>query len=303
MSPRVRPGDAGVKASSAITGRPLGARGGCVLWPSLAPAPTTWSAPRHWVARSRPASVTRACLMPGHGLVAVGRDLAHAVMCAILLERACRILLTARAIPRHWTSHQECLEKDAVAWHGSLIDAGWRYRQRRFALRQESAGPGRNPWPSGQGARQSMLDVSLQNLTVREVPGNRGGALPRSPPSGSAARRWFPLPCCCSTTRRLGRPSRRGGWLGARCRPLAHHPPPERQGGRPALPATGRRAPRPGNGRAGPSLIPGQRVVRQVCIRRVSGSAWLPIEEARRPAAKAGTQEPKRPAAHGNPGP
>ncbi|MGW2873811.1 MULTISPECIES: class II aldolase/adducin family protein [unclassified Kitasatospora] len=80
----------------------------------------------------------RACLMPGHGLAAVGRDTAHAVMYAILLERACRTQLTARAAGelRHWTGHQECLEKDAVAWPDSQIDAGWRYWLRRAALLQ-----------------------------------------------------------------------------------------------------------------------------------------------------------------------
>ncbi|MBO1416667.1 class II aldolase/adducin family protein [Streptomyces sp. FH025] len=80
----------------------------------------------------------RACLMPGHGLAAVGRDIAHAVMYAILLERACRTQLTARAAGelRHWTGHQECLEKDAVAWPDSQIDAGWRYWRRRAALLQ-----------------------------------------------------------------------------------------------------------------------------------------------------------------------
>ncbi|MEV5508700.1 hypothetical protein [Streptomyces orinoci] len=59
-------------------------------------------------------------------------------MYAILLERACRIQLTARAAGelRHWTSHQECLEKDSVAWPHSQIDAGWQHWQRRVALRQ-----------------------------------------------------------------------------------------------------------------------------------------------------------------------
>ncbi|GAA0392233.1 class II aldolase/adducin family protein [Streptomyces luteireticuli] len=79
----------------------------------------------------------RACLMPGHGLAAVGHDIAHAVMYAILLERACQTLLTALATggPRHWTSHQECLEKDAVVWADSQIDAGWRYWRRRVEAR------------------------------------------------------------------------------------------------------------------------------------------------------------------------
>lgn len=80
----------------------------------------------------------RACLLPEHGFAAVGADLAHAVMYAILLERACRLQLTAAAAGelRHWTSHRECLEKDEVAWPASQIEAGWRYWCRRVTARQ-----------------------------------------------------------------------------------------------------------------------------------------------------------------------
>ena len=39
----------------------------------------------------------RACLMPQHGIVAVGRDAPTAVMTAMLLDRACRTQLTAMA--------------------------------------------------------------------------------------------------------------------------------------------------------------------------------------------------------------
>ncbi|MFF4818614.1 class II aldolase/adducin family protein [Kitasatospora sp. NPDC001309] len=75
----------------------------------------------------------RACLMPQHGLLTVGRDVAHAVMYAVLLERACGLQLTARAAggPRHWTGHRESLEKDASVWPSSQIEAGWRYWVRR----------------------------------------------------------------------------------------------------------------------------------------------------------------------------
>ncbi|MVU78290.1 class II aldolase/adducin family protein [Nocardia sp. ET3-3] len=81
--------------------------------------------------------VARACLMPEHGFAAVGTDIAHAVMYAVLLERACRVQLTAAAAGelRHWTEYEECLEKDAVVWPDSQIDAGWRYWCRRVAAR------------------------------------------------------------------------------------------------------------------------------------------------------------------------
>ena len=39
----------------------------------------------------------RACLMPQHGIVAVGADAPAAVMTAVLLDRACRTQLTAMA--------------------------------------------------------------------------------------------------------------------------------------------------------------------------------------------------------------
>jgi L-fuculose-phosphate aldolase len=75
----------------------------------------------------------RACLMPQHGLLAAGRDIAHAVMYAVLLERACGLQLSAQAAGgiRHWTGHRESLEKDATVWPPSQIEAGWRYWVRR----------------------------------------------------------------------------------------------------------------------------------------------------------------------------
>ncbi|MET9181066.1 class II aldolase/adducin family protein [Kitasatospora aureofaciens] len=79
----------------------------------------------------------RACLMPQHGLLTVGPDIAHAVMYAVLLERACGLQLAARAAggPRHWTGHQESLEKDALVWASGQIVAGWRYWVRRTERR------------------------------------------------------------------------------------------------------------------------------------------------------------------------
>ncbi|WP_245656598.1 class II aldolase/adducin family protein [Microtetraspora fusca] len=75
----------------------------------------------------------RACLMPQHGLVAAGEDVAHAVMTAILLQRACEVQVTALATGeiRHWTGHEESLEKASVCWPDSQMQAGWRYWMRQ----------------------------------------------------------------------------------------------------------------------------------------------------------------------------
>lgn len=75
----------------------------------------------------------RACLMPQHGLAAVGRDLGEAVMTAVLLARACATQLTAQAAGelRHWTDRAGSLEKAEVAWPDSQLQAGWQYWARR----------------------------------------------------------------------------------------------------------------------------------------------------------------------------
>jgi L-fuculose-phosphate aldolase len=74
-----------------------------------------------------------ACLLPQHGLVTVGVDVAHAVMHAVLLQRACATQLTARAAGevREWTSDAESREKAALVWAPSQIEAGWAYWVRR----------------------------------------------------------------------------------------------------------------------------------------------------------------------------
>jgi L-fuculose-phosphate aldolase len=78
----------------------------------------------------------RVCLMPQHGLVAVGSDLAHAVMYAVLLQRACAIQLTAQAAGelRAWTGEEESLAKAGLVWADGQIDAGWRYLVRKSGL-------------------------------------------------------------------------------------------------------------------------------------------------------------------------
>jgi L-fuculose-phosphate aldolase len=70
-----------------------------------------------------------ACLMPQHGLVAVGPDLATAVMTAILLDQACRTQLTAMAAGplQRWGDQDDTVAKRAEVWAPSQMKAGWEY--------------------------------------------------------------------------------------------------------------------------------------------------------------------------------
>ena len=69
----------------------------------------------------------RACLMPRHGLVAVGQDEAAAVMHAVLLTSACSVLLQALAAGelRSWSDEAEVADKKAHAWPPTQIRAGY----------------------------------------------------------------------------------------------------------------------------------------------------------------------------------
>jgi L-fuculose-phosphate aldolase len=70
-----------------------------------------------------------ACLMPQHGLVAVGKDMPSAVMTAVLLDKACRTQLTAMAAGQlqRWGSREDTVAKRAVVWADSQLLAGWEY--------------------------------------------------------------------------------------------------------------------------------------------------------------------------------
>lgn len=70
------------------------------------------------------------CLMPQHGLAAAGVDVAHAVMYAVLLQRACATQLAAGDV-RSWTDDAEARAKAALVWADSQIEAGWQYWLRR----------------------------------------------------------------------------------------------------------------------------------------------------------------------------
>jgi ribulose-5-phosphate 4-epimerase/fuculose-1-phosphate aldolase len=71
----------------------------------------------------------RACLMPQHGIVAVGPDVPAAVMTAVLLDRACRTQLTAMAAGplRAWGDEQDTVAKRADVWSDRQLQAGWEY--------------------------------------------------------------------------------------------------------------------------------------------------------------------------------
>ena len=77
----------------------------------------------------------RACLMPQHGIVAVGPDAPAAVMTAMLLDRACRTQLNAMAVGplRRWGDEQDTVAKRADVWSERQLQAGWEYLLRRAA--------------------------------------------------------------------------------------------------------------------------------------------------------------------------
>lgn len=72
-------------------------------------------------------------LIPGHGLVVVGPDLATAVLRAVLLERACRAHLDALAAggPLLWSDDEEIASKRTTTWSPSQYQAGFDYLLRR----------------------------------------------------------------------------------------------------------------------------------------------------------------------------
>lgn len=74
-----------------------------------------------------------ACLMPQHGIVACGADLAAAVMTAVLLDRACRTQLTAMAAGplRRWGDEADTVAKRADVWSASQLQAGFAYLLRQ----------------------------------------------------------------------------------------------------------------------------------------------------------------------------
>ena len=76
-------------------------------------------------------------LLPSHGAVTVGVDIASAVMYSVLLERACRTELAALAAggPKLWSSEDETAAKRDEVWNSAQLEAGFRYLVRSGAER------------------------------------------------------------------------------------------------------------------------------------------------------------------------
>ncbi|MEU4595877.1 class II aldolase/adducin family protein [Nocardia sp. NPDC023988] len=70
-----------------------------------------------------------AVLIPNHGAVTVGPDVATAVMYSVLLERACRTQLMSLSAggPKTWSSELETEHKRGQVWHPTQIQAGFDY--------------------------------------------------------------------------------------------------------------------------------------------------------------------------------
>jgi ribulose-5-phosphate 4-epimerase/fuculose-1-phosphate aldolase len=70
-----------------------------------------------------------ACLMPQHGIVAVGVDMPTAIMTAVLFDKACRTQLDAMAAGplQTWGDEADTIAKRADAWSEKQLLAGWDY--------------------------------------------------------------------------------------------------------------------------------------------------------------------------------
>ena len=74
-----------------------------------------------------------ALFMRNHGVVIVGATVEEAVFKAILLEKACRAMLTALAVqPYDVTSPEEALLKRQQVYHPKNIQSGWSYFCRKL---------------------------------------------------------------------------------------------------------------------------------------------------------------------------
>lgn len=83
-----------------------------------------------------------ACLMPRHGLLAVGADAAAAVMHAVLLGSACQVLLAAMAAGpvRSSSDAAEAAAKREQCWPPSQLRAGYDHLVRRAVHHRRTAG-------------------------------------------------------------------------------------------------------------------------------------------------------------------
>lgn len=80
----------------------------------------------------------RGILMPNHGAVTVGPDIAAAVMYAVLLEKACRTHLLAAGAggPRTASDESETQFKRQQVWNSTQLHAGYRYLVRQHDTAQ-----------------------------------------------------------------------------------------------------------------------------------------------------------------------
>ncbi len=74
----------------------------------------------------------RACFLPQHGLVTVGVDAPTAVMTAILLDKACRLQLSAMAAGEivAYGGESDTVAKRGDVWGQRQLREGWDYLQR-----------------------------------------------------------------------------------------------------------------------------------------------------------------------------
>jgi L-fuculose-phosphate aldolase len=76
-----------------------------------------------------------ALLLVNHGIVTVGPDVPTAVMTAVLLDRACRMQLTAMAAGElnRWSNNAEALSKRDHCYGPALLRQAWDYLSRRVS--------------------------------------------------------------------------------------------------------------------------------------------------------------------------
>jgi ribulose-5-phosphate 4-epimerase/fuculose-1-phosphate aldolase len=77
-----------------------------------------------------------ALLLVNHGILTVGPDVPTAVMCAVLLARACRIQLTAMSAGgwATWSDDREALSKRGHCYPPELLAQAWAYLVRQLDI-------------------------------------------------------------------------------------------------------------------------------------------------------------------------
>lgn len=75
-----------------------------------------------------------ACMLVNHGVVVAGPDVPTAVVTAYLLDRACRMQLTAMAAGgwATWSAPEESLSKRENCYSDAMLQSAWEYLVRRL---------------------------------------------------------------------------------------------------------------------------------------------------------------------------